>query len=102
MRPSRHPWTLTYVNLDLGNNVTAFNISLVENVNQTGNEDSCIPELRTGLAALGIPAGTHASLQFIQISHTGSALYNVSRLFLMYLPLSIVTGGVIVCGYHAH
>ena len=81
MRPS-HPWALTYINLGLGNNVTNFNISLVESYNQTGNGSWCIPELNSRLTDLGIPAGTNASIQFIQLSHSGSALYNVGPCIL--------------------
>ncbi|KAF2804676.1 uncharacterized protein BDZ99DRAFT_397594 [Mytilinidion resinicola] len=80
-----HHWALTYVNLGIGTNVSAFNISLVDHFNQTGNGTFCLKEtgkanLAAGLAAAGLDAssaeGLEASLQIIQISTTGAALYN--------------------------
>ncbi|KAF2009741.1 hypothetical protein BU24DRAFT_358534 [Aaosphaeria arxii CBS 175.79] len=80
-----HPWALTYVNLGIGTNVSAFNISLVSNFNQTGNGTFCLKEtgkakLAAGLAAAGLNAssvdGKQASLQIIQIASTGASLYN--------------------------
>jgi hypothetical protein len=68
----------TYVNLGLGNEVTGFNISLVEGFNQTGNGTFCWS--KTGqavLQALNITEGQNASIQVIQISHSGASLYNV-------------------------
>ena len=82
-----HHWALTYVNLGLGNNVTNFNISLVDHFNQTGNGTFCLKEtgkaqLAAGLSGAGYDAksvdGVSATLQVIQISTTGAALYNVS------------------------
>ena len=82
-----HHWALTYVNLGLGNNVTNFNISLVDHFNQTGNGTFCLKEtgkaqLAAGLSGAGYDAksvdGVDATLQVIQISTTGAALYNVS------------------------
>lgn len=74
-----HPFAFTYINLGLGNTVTNFNISLLGDFNQTGNGSFCLPQVgRAALAQAGIVAGTNASLQFVQISHTGNALYNVS------------------------
>jgi hypothetical protein len=69
----------TYVNLGLGNEVTGFNISLVEGFNQTGNGTFCWS--KTGQAvfkSLNLSEGQNASIQVIQISHSGAALYNVS------------------------
>ncbi len=75
-----HPWALTYVNLGLGNNVTSFNITLVPGFNQTGNGTFCWPEVGTAaLAELGVTEGQNASLQIIQLSTRGNALYNVSH-----------------------
>ena len=75
-----HPWALTYVNLALGgDNTTTFNISLVEGFNQTGNGTFCFPKLVLP-ADLSVSEGTNASLQVIQLSVTGSALYNVSSM----------------------
>lgn len=82
-----HPWALTYVNLGIGTNITSFNVSLVEGFNQTGNGTFCLKE--TGRAALqeamrvqGVtdPEGVPASLQIIQIAHSGASLYNVCSL----------------------
>ncbi|TID20569.1 Lysophospholipase 1 [Venturia nashicola] len=72
-----HPWAHTYVNLGLGNEVTAFNISLVQGFNQTGNGTFCWS--KTGqdvLKGLNLAEGQNASIQVIQISHSGGALYN--------------------------
>ncbi|KAF2794156.1 hypothetical protein K505DRAFT_222551, partial [Melanomma pulvis-pyrius CBS 109.77] len=80
-----HPWALTYVNLGIGTNVSAFNISLVNGFNQTGNGTFCLKE--TGKAALeaGLQKanlskealeGMQGSLQIIQIASTGASLYN--------------------------
>ncbi|EON68181.1 hypothetical protein W97_07330 [Coniosporium apollinis CBS 100218] len=72
-----HPWALTYVNLGVGNNVTSFNITLLDNFNQTGNGTFCISQLGAAvLEELGVQEGTNATLQVIQTSHSGSALYN--------------------------
>ena len=84
-----HSSALTYLNLGLGRNVTNFNISLVADFNQTGAGVLCLKDavrakLEEGLKAGNISGGTDgldgvdASLQVIQISHSGSALYNVS------------------------
>jgi hypothetical protein len=84
-----HEFAFTYVNLGLGENVTNFNISLVDNFNQTGAGVLCLKDavkaaLEEGLKAGNITGGTDgldgkkASLQVIQISHSGSSLYNVS------------------------
>ncbi|KAF1976843.1 hypothetical protein BU23DRAFT_13189 [Bimuria novae-zelandiae CBS 107.79] len=82
-----HEWAFTYVNLALGSNVTNFNISLVNDFNATGAGVLCLKDnvhaaLEEGLTASNITGGTDAldgvdaSLQVIQIGHTGSALYN--------------------------
>lgn len=85
-----HEYALTYVNLGIGTNVSNFNISLVDHFNQTGPGVLCLKEtgriaLEEGfkLSNLTMQDGMHASLQIIQIGHTGGALYNVScfRLF---------------------
>ena len=87
-----HHWALTYVNLGFGNNVTNFNISLVDHFNQTGNGTFCLKEtgkaqLAAGLGVAGYDAksvdGVNATLQVIQISTTGAALYNVSVILLV-------------------
>ncbi|KAF2242317.1 hypothetical protein BU26DRAFT_524470 [Trematosphaeria pertusa] len=80
-----HPWALTYVNLGLSTNVTNFNISLVDNFNQTGKGVLCLKEtgraaLEEGLRESNISVesldGMQASVQVIQISHSGASLYN--------------------------
>ncbi|KAK3080200.1 hypothetical protein LTS18_002864 [Coniosporium uncinatum] len=72
-----HPWAYTYVTLGLGNEVTSFNVSLLDHFNQTGNGTFCIPQLGAAqLAELGVQEGTNASLQVVQINEHGNALYN--------------------------
>jgi hypothetical protein len=81
-----HPWALTYVNLGIGTNVSSFNVSLVDNFNQTGNGTFCLKN--AGEAAIAAELlrrnmtkesleGMGGSLQVIQITTTGQALYNV-------------------------
>ncbi|KAF2870241.1 hypothetical protein BDV95DRAFT_575348 [Massariosphaeria phaeospora] len=80
-----HEWALTYVNLGLGTNVSAFNISLVDGFNQTGAGIFCLKEagkaaLEEGFKTAGLSMedveGMQASVQIIQISHSGASLYN--------------------------
>ncbi|KAF2434149.1 hypothetical protein EJ08DRAFT_552224, partial [Tothia fuscella] len=72
-----HPWAYTYVNLGVGNNVTSFNVTLQEGFNQTGNGTFCFPKLgQSAIAALNVTEGLNASIQVIQISHSGASLYN--------------------------
>ncbi|KAI9783517.1 MAG: hypothetical protein M1839_003687 [Geoglossum umbratile] len=74
-KPS-HPWAITYVNIGLGgSNTTTFAVSLVPGFNQTGNGTFCFPKIAIP-SSLGIKDGQNASLQVIQISETGSSLYN--------------------------
>ena len=85
-----HAHALTYVNLGLGTNVTNFNITLVDNLNQTGAGEFCLKNagqaaLEAGLKAAGYSGfddkrldGLPASVQVVQLGHSGSALYNVS------------------------
>ncbi|PGG98808.1 hypothetical protein GX51_06604 [Blastomyces parvus] len=71
-----HHWAITYVNLGLGSDDSViFNISLVEGFNQTGNGTFCFPKLEIP-QGLGIAAGSNASLQVVQLTELGSALYN--------------------------
>ena len=75
-----HPWALTYVNLALGgDNTTTFNISLVEGFNQTGNGTFCFPKIVLP-EDLEVSDGMNASIQVVQLSTTGSSLYNVSTM----------------------
>ncbi|KAF1850051.1 uncharacterized protein K460DRAFT_400137 [Cucurbitaria berberidis CBS 394.84] len=83
-----HPHALTAVNLALGSNATNFNISLVEIFNQTGVGLFCLKEagkanLDAGFKAAGYSGlndsrieGLQATVQVIQLGHSGSALYN--------------------------
>lgn len=85
-----HTAALTAINLSLGANATNFNISLVEVFNQTGAGLFCLKEagkanLDAGFKAAGYSGsgdariqGLQASVQIIQLGHSGSALYNVS------------------------
>lgn len=80
-----HEWAYTYVNLGMGNNISSFNVSLVEGFNQTGNGTFCLKEtgranLEAAVQQMGISIedldGRDASIQVIQISHSGASLYN--------------------------
>lgn len=87
-----HESALTAVNLALGTNVTNFNITLMEIFNQTGAGVFCMKEtgranLEAGFIAAGYSGldderinGLMATVQVIQLGHSGSALYNVSSL----------------------
>ena len=73
-----HPWAQTYINLGLGNNVTRFNITLMEPFNQTSNGTICLPHVTLPDDMMAsVKEGDLASIQIIQLSHTGGALYNV-------------------------
>ncbi|CAN9083311.1 unnamed protein product [Alternaria alternata] len=83
-----HPSALTAVNLALGSNATNFNITLLEMFNQTGAGVFCMKEtgranLEEGFKAAGYSGldderinGLMATVQVIQLGHSGSALYN--------------------------
>ncbi|KNG50990.1 hypothetical protein TW65_71819 [Stemphylium lycopersici] len=83
-----HESALTAVNLALGTNVTNFNITLMEIFNQTGAGVFCMKEtgranLEAGFIAAGYSGldderinGLMATVQVIQLGHSGSALYN--------------------------
>jgi hypothetical protein len=82
-----HESALTFVNIGFGTNVSNFNISLLDHFNQTGAGVFCLKDAMKNALEAGIKAsnlsmdkmdGTHASVQVIQISHGGGALYNVS------------------------
>ncbi|KAL0639655.1 hypothetical protein Q9L58_001222 [Maublancomyces gigas] len=70
-----HDFAQTYVNLGLGNEVTRFNITLAAPFNQTGNGTFCFPKFTLPKDS-GAQEGTNASIQVIQLSHNGGALYN--------------------------
>ncbi|KAK8059029.1 expression library immunization antigen 1 [Apiospora phragmitis] len=69
-----HEWTYLFINLGLGTNASAFNVSLTpEFVNVTGRGTYCIP-------ALPLPVqprdGDNATIQVVTSGKSGSALYN--------------------------
>ena len=75
-----HHWALTYVNLGFGNNVTNFNISLVDHFNQTGNGTFCLKEtgkaqLAAGLGIAGYDAksvdGVNATCRLFRLAQQG-------------------------------
>ncbi|OJD12647.1 hypothetical protein AJ78_06786 [Emergomyces pasteurianus Ep9510] len=71
-----HKWAITYVNLGLGSDDSViFNISLVQGFNQTGNGTFCFPKIRMP-PEVGVTAGSNASIQVVQLTELGSALYN--------------------------
>jgi hypothetical protein len=73
-----HPWTYYFVNLGLGTDYPAFNISLTpQPINETGNGTLCTPHVALP-AGLTVTEGQNASIQIVTIGQTGSALYNVS------------------------
>jgi hypothetical protein len=75
---SSHPSALTYINLGLGNVVTSFNISLQPVYNETGAGVTCLPNPgAAAIAGLNVTEGQNASVQFITIGESGSALYSV-------------------------
>jgi hypothetical protein len=85
-----HEHALTSVNLALGTNATNFNITLVELFNQTGAGLYCTKEagkntLEEAFKEAGYSGfdderldGLAATVQVIQLGHSGAALYNVS------------------------
>ncbi|KAK2801829.1 hypothetical protein FQN50_007574 [Emmonsiellopsis sp. PD_5] len=80
-KPS-HPWAITYVNLGLGSDESVvFNISLIEGFNQTGNGTLCFPKVPIP-SDLGLATGANASIQIIQLTELGSALYNCADITL--------------------
>jgi hypothetical protein len=72
-----HHWAQTYINLGLGRNVTRFNITLMAPFNQTSNGTFCLPDVKLP-EGLNLTEGDMASIQVVQLSATGGALYNVS------------------------
>ncbi|KAF8456586.1 hypothetical protein BGX38DRAFT_1162046 [Terfezia claveryi] len=72
-----HPWAQTYVNIGLGNNVTALKVPVVPPFNQTGNGTFCFQHLSIPDQIMSnVTEGVNATLQVIQLSTTGGALYN--------------------------
>ncbi|RPA96190.1 hypothetical protein L873DRAFT_1829541 [Choiromyces venosus 120613-1] len=76
-----HDHAQTFVNLGMGNNVTRLNITIVPTFNQTGNGTFCFPKI-TLPKDLGIKAGDNASIQVIQLTVNGDALYNCADITL--------------------
>lgn len=96
-----HEWAITYVNLGLGSDDSViFNISLVEGFNQTGNGTFCFPKIRIP-QGLGLTAGSNASIQVVQLTELGSALYNVSSLsyflFFSFPPFPLHLSDLFSC-----
>ncbi|KAI5807820.1 hypothetical protein DFH27DRAFT_284090 [Peziza echinospora] len=72
-----HTHAQTYVNLGFGNEVSRLNVVLVAPFNQTGNGTFCFPKIRLPDSVRGnATEGVNATLQVIQLSSTGGALYN--------------------------
>jgi hypothetical protein len=79
---SSHPSALTYINLGLGNVVTAFNVTLQGVYNETGSGVSCLPNPGAAvIAGLNLTESQNATIQLITISESGSSLYSVCVLF---------------------
>ncbi|EER25788.1 hypothetical protein CPC735_042320 [Coccidioides posadasii C735 delta SOWgp] len=71
-----HPWAITYVNLGIGNDDSViFDVPLIPAFNQTGNGTVCFSKIQVP-EGTQISPGTNASIQVIQLSELGSALYN--------------------------
>lgn len=84
-RTFHYPFTYAFLNLGLGSNVTNLNISLnATPINETGNGILCIEKFPLP-ANLGITKGLSASLQISTIGPTGTAQYNVSSYFLVFV-----------------
>ncbi|KAF8428760.1 hypothetical protein EV426DRAFT_514679, partial [Tirmania nivea] len=77
MQPS-HPWAQTYVNLGIGNNVTSLKVPLVLPFNQTGKGTYCFKHvpIPDSIRSVNVTEGVNATLQVIQLSTSGGALYN--------------------------
>ncbi|RPA85514.1 hypothetical protein BJ508DRAFT_411927 [Ascobolus immersus RN42] len=72
-----HDHAQTFLNIGLGNNVTRFSVPLLPSFNQTGKGTFCFDTIQIPeLIKANITEGTNASLQIIQLSATGGALYN--------------------------
>lgn len=87
-----HEWTYVFINLGLGTNASAFNISLTPDfVNVTGRGTYCIPSLPLPVQPHD---GDNATIQIVTSGRSGSALYNVgSALVVMQ---AILGGGLMV------
>ncbi|KAK8066012.1 hypothetical protein PG997_012759 [Apiospora hydei] len=69
-----HEWTYVFVNLGLGTNASAFNVSLTPDfVNVTGRGTYCIPSLPLPIQPRD---GDNATIQVVTSGKSGSALYN--------------------------
>ncbi|EMC96402.1 hypothetical protein BAUCODRAFT_33729 [Baudoinia panamericana UAMH 10762] len=80
-----HTFTYVWINLGLGNQTTAFTISLMPEgagvlpYNETGNGTICLPKV-TIPAGSGVVDGGNGSLQVITVGDGGTALYNCADL----------------------
>ena len=73
-----HPWAQTYINLGLGDGVTRFNVTLMPAFNQTSNGTICFPHVTLPADMMAsVKEGDLASIQIVQLSQSGGALYNV-------------------------
>ncbi|KAH6666973.1 hypothetical protein B0J14DRAFT_464619, partial [Halenospora varia] len=71
-----HPWTYAFVNLGIGTNYPAFNISLTDPFyNITGNGTLCLPTIKLP-SGLAIQDGANASIQVVTVNEYGASLYN--------------------------
>lgn len=83
-----HPWTYYAINLGLGDDVSAFDISLTPELhNATGKGELCTKvEIPAGL----VKEGDNASIQVVTFGESGSALYNVSSHISIPPPTSLL------------
>lgn len=80
-----HPFALTTINIALGNDINEdidtnpYNIPMVALFNQTGaNSTFCLPKIKIPkLIAPKVANGVNATIQVIQLTGTGAALYSV-------------------------
>lgn len=83
-----HEWTYVFINLGLGTNASAFNLSLTPDfVNVTGRGTYCIPSLPLPVQPRD---GDNATIQVVTSGKSGSALYNVGSTSVV---TKVVLGG---------
>jgi len=71
-----HKESYVFINLGIGTEYPSFNYSLtVPFLNETGNGTFCLPKV-TLPSGLPISEGTNASIQFVTVGDSGTALYN--------------------------
>ncbi|KAH8144703.1 uncharacterized protein LAJ45_11297 [Morchella importuna] len=91
-KPS-HTSAQTYINIGFGNNVTSLNETLIGPFNQTGNGTFCFPHI-TLPEGLDITEGLNASIQVVQLSHNGGALYNCADITFSAEAVQTLDGDV--------